>query len=1392
MPVSMLEKRRPPGLAQPADIPSNSGIRLRPVLSNVDLEPIALSIGSYTIGTAADCDVRIVADGIAARHCMLVIGRKRNLIRAYSPLTWINEGAVGEAQLRVGDRLILGPAEFIVEPLRQDSVSELPPAHFSPPGIDELIKQAVWSATRGSQAGHSHREQLVQEMITDVQSMIDELLKTRQQNDAEFSSRTTALQTAEAQIAEQQATIAQQRKEVTLQLNAIRTTREKLQRIEDARTQLEAVRSEVEQRAADNANQARDLEAARRALSAQQDELAERHRQLHKEQQRIEHTREELEQKRLEVADLETRAQELDEREKLLQRSVEEVQQQRRQLEKVGEETLERACALQHREQAVAKQLRDLEEREQTLKSEIDTCQSRQLQISLREAELDREQATLEENRQANEQRQGELTRREEELRSRLTAIKSHQRQLAAELRQHQLDRDHFAVQTDQQQKTLLAEEHRLVTLAQSIQLKADELAEQQQSQQQRAEELNQRAKELTEKTETIQSQKRDMEAAWNALHAEQAALQQERRELETQTQQEREAVSRERSMLEQQSAELTAGLHQLESERAIVRRQQEQVERDRARLTAQEYELKQAVRDLEQKRVALQEHESALAAREVQLDNERTQLEDARQAVEREQAKCAAQAADLSRREESLATDIEHQHSTLIQEHHREVEQLQAALAKQQQAAQDSQTLSEVQQQAFQAQRAELESKEAELSARKNQLEQEWQELQTRQSAVTESLSQIETRTAHVSEREAELDERQRQLAEEESLLRLDRKRLDERLSAVEDVETEQTRIDELMQELHARQASLEQWQRELESREQERARELAEEIESREQEFSDRQAALDQREQQLTARATEELSTLVAERDRLQTLVDELLVQVEGIDVLRQDLDKLSEDNRSLEEQLQLSQAEFDSDKVAELHDELTAAQQQLVDVSGECDRLASLVEDLQSDRQRLETWDSELSAMAESLQQDRLQLEADRKEFQRERSDFRQQLEILHSEPTQEEIDRYLLMDDSADRTEEVRDSGPAEGFAAADEAASLEPEDQEEPKSVEGPLVEDSRSSEPVVNESPASENEPVTQSSEQGSEDFEAPAVAPLDESKLDEADTSNSTADSDESDPVIGLRAELANIFGIKSAASGSSGDSERQRVEAEYGNEDVASDEHSLGEEEQFPEEVRAESMEETPEDAVDAPPVAHTKPVAADSSQWSSDQDVQQYIQRLLADRNESPVISTSDVESTDESEFAPGEDAASDTESASVPEHQGSMIVDGDGPHVDHVETTAKPRKLVPVHKDALRASIDSFRDVANHSARTALAKSTISRERNIFRVLTIISITAWTIALGLFSLEFWTSYQFRSTALITAALAMLMNGKMLLSLVTIQRLQAADKATSSEDK
>lgn len=79
-----------------------------------DGQILRLKASKCTIGSSAQCTLRLHAPGVAPVDCLILRGRKRAIVRRWSPRVRLNGQAFADAELFRGDRLGIGPLELEV------------------------------------------------------------------------------------------------------------------------------------------------------------------------------------------------------------------------------------------------------------------------------------------------------------------------------------------------------------------------------------------------------------------------------------------------------------------------------------------------------------------------------------------------------------------------------------------------------------------------------------------------------------------------------------------------------------------------------------------------------------------------------------------------------------------------------------------------------------------------------------------------------------------------------------------------------------------------------------------------------------------------------------------------------------------------------------------------------------------------------------------------------------------------------------------------------------------------------------------------------------------------------------------------------------------------------
>ncbi len=151
------------------------------------LPKLLLKPGRWTVGSAATCSYRIVAEGVRPRHALLLCGGQTALLKAWDSHTWHNGQPVrGEVRLQAGDRVTVGSVEFSVEPAGPFEVlAQLPDAPR------DVVARAQSAITTPPEPDGWDLERLRGQ----IQNLRDELSQR-------VSRRTTAIPAAPSPIAE--------------------------------------------------------------------------------------------------------------------------------------------------------------------------------------------------------------------------------------------------------------------------------------------------------------------------------------------------------------------------------------------------------------------------------------------------------------------------------------------------------------------------------------------------------------------------------------------------------------------------------------------------------------------------------------------------------------------------------------------------------------------------------------------------------------------------------------------------------------------------------------------------------------------------------------------------------------------------------------------------------------------------------------------------------------------------------------------------------------------------------------------------------------------------------------------------------------------------------------
>lgn len=483
------------------------GIQLCPVWSGAAMPTIPLAIGRYSIGADPGCDISLPMNGVEEKHCLVVVGHKRVLIQAYSRFTWVNEGAVTEGQLEVGDRLAIGPVEFVVENLSsaQDSVATA--SYFPPLEMDESVQQAIFRKSSPDKRTGSRREALIGEMLEDVQGLLDQYLQREKASKAEISSKNHALADAQSELEQAQSLFSRQCVELEEEWKRLANQKQHVEEIDVAQAKLLQLKTQIENQAAGVARREAELKPQRSQLLQLAEEIGREKMECQLELQNLQAARAELVASTVGAEELEERRQELQQLHLEIQSEHENVASQKQQLDTQYQD-------IQAQRAELEREFSGLEIRYQKLKDSEAEAYERQLVQTQRARELDDRELKLESELKSVSQKledidlkENQILQFQQELDDHIEAVELERQQLQ-ELKLHQ--EQGFAQERQQHQEfqaSLQAQE--LHWEQQRSKLLEREIAAQEQ-----LKELNAESARLAEQAQRIEDQRQALRAA--------------------------------------------------------------------------------------------------------------------------------------------------------------------------------------------------------------------------------------------------------------------------------------------------------------------------------------------------------------------------------------------------------------------------------------------------------------------------------------------------------------------------------------------------------------------------------------------------------------------------------------------------------------------------------------------------------------------------------------------------------------------------------------------------------------------------------------------------------------------------------------------------------------
>ena len=710
-----------------------SGVVLEPVAESPNLPSRVLSPGEYVVGSGVDCDVVVPASGVARRHCRVTVGAQTNRVSAESPLTWINDGIVRDGRLRTGDRLIVGPIEFRIREPNAAELHELGQSHPEPVS-DRPADDLVETVVDDADAR--------KELTSSVEATVEGIEHHQQQLERETPPAPGESGSRIAYGFAQDATPA--RDVPTSESHRVASGSE---------AAIDAHREYLTRLAETLDSRERELVAREAEVKCQWDEIAV--------------TR---------VGSREWEEAVYDER-TVLSRERAELKSQRREIEAVRDEIAEERIAIETRREELMRQEEKLEE----TRRELD-----ELRVELidRQAEVDGRERQLTESRSMLDNERAELARREQDL--------------VDEANRLQRDREELERQTQHAADLSNERAEQLASEKEQLQARQDELTrslEEYQASMERLEasqcDLDRSWAQLEERRSTFESERAESEAIRRAIDEERVELTAREREFDA-----REALlsAAEREVSEQRqqlAREQEEAAHEAQRMVESSRQQAEELVHEKAEIQAQQEELQlrqeqlQASLDaLDASRLDLDGSWGEFEASRADCDAERERLAAIQRSIDEERADIAARRGELDAREASLSA-AEREVSEESRRLEREREEISQQSLQVAETSSEERKRLESEREQLRVQREELQARQDEqqaalvaLQASRSDLDRAWAELEETRSGLEAEREGLETirrvlddERAELTARVAELDSREETEADTESV---------------------------------------------------------------------------------------------------------------------------------------------------------------------------------------------------------------------------------------------------------------------------------------------------------------------------------------------------------------------------------------------------------------------------------------------------------------------------------------------------------------------------------------------------------------------------------------------------------------------------------------------
>ena len=799
---------------------------------------------------------------------------------------------------------------------------------------------------------------------------------------------------------------------------------------------------------------------------------------------------------------------------------------------------------------------------------------------------------------------------------------------------------------------------------------------------------LVQREASLIHEQAALKEQQQNLAHAWLDLEAQQAC---ERVALETEnafldvSKAEQEKRQQALSLTEQSNLsyerELSEERNRLESWVEDLETQEETLCDQQAALVEQKQALVEQKQALESKQASIADQDEVqqnLIQQTEQLRQEQDQLEEARRKLTEQQNQLQTQSEQLEQQQQSaqeVREDFE-QKTAALEERDSQISQQRDEIAKQRPALDQRQADLNSQEADLKTQLQNLETQQKEYALLMNQLEeqqvhfeQEKLEWENARTSLEQDQIALESQASEIAEQKAQQQGQEDELQQQRVKLKTDR----EQFAAQQaDLEQDRTELDSKQQQIQEREQSLNEREEELKS--------LQEEINERQLKIETDQDAQNAQ----TNESQQAEDTLKADREQFAKQQADLEQNRTELELKQQ---QLSEHENSLgERETQLASKEQELDA-------LITEQQSLSEQEEELDRLRA---ELEQKQEELKTHEDQLSAREQEISQP-VSSEEDQQTALEELTSEKQKLSMDHDQLT---IDREEINSQrdnlESQRIQIQKDRGEIEDRERILEIREQQLSEREELIEEIGlnPIDDEAHAAEKDHQPSLASDHEEPNALQDSSEEAPQNPGS--LLQSFL--TDSTNETPDAQEESQA-------------PEAKSGSLLDLFKKNSETETTDTENITEQNSLAEESV---ENREPSDEKEASDTEEA------------SNAEDNDEDsdsIAEYMKKLL-ERSRG-----GKSENTNSQESASPQPSAS----PSKPIQHDTSLVPGspeEPPAVPanlSMEEKLEAFNKAPTHtqdKDAVRDAINSFRDVANYSARMAIARHSKKHQRTDF--------------------------------------------------------------------